>query len=321
MDFYAEYPTFELTKFDDTHIKCQDCKVPFKFDEGIMYCAICGMEHDALSVELIDMKNSSKISSSAFDRDYNTNINSFMSFKVIGKGARRYQLVMLKTSADSDKYRNNVEKRQLLNYLYRYDGNNIPVDVAQDALNIFLSIKKHKIVFRGNTKLGIMAACLSYACIKHNISKNPREIADIFGIEDRFLSLGDRKLQEFAAKKYIELPDKLRPLPDYVDQLFAALEIPEKYKTFVIDLVNKAERKRLHTQIDSRALTRCAGSIYVLVSRVKELKYITATDIARESHVSKTTFIKYFDLIYANHVILKSIFKIHQIPMPRAWMA
>ena len=54
----------------------------------------------------------------------------------------------------------------------------------------------------------------------NHITKTPREIASVMEIEERFLSQGDRIIQELNEKGIITIPTILRPLKDYLDQYF-----------------------------------------------------------------------------------------------------
>ena len=53
--------------------------------------------------------------------------------------------------------------------------------------------------------------------------------------------------------------------------------------------------------------------------RVPELRHITREHIARECHISKTTFLKYSMCLMNNWPLLKKVFKRHQVPMPKEW--
>jgi transcription initiation factor TFIIIB Brf1 subunit/transcription initiation factor TFIIB len=256
----------------------------------------------------------------SLEKDHNTAKNSFMSFKVVGKNAYGYQRSLLKTCSNYKAYSKNTNKKDLHNYVFQYEGKKIPKDVIDLAVEMFTKIKDANYVFRGNGKLGVLGSCLFYANVIKGITKTPREIAAIMKIEERFLSSGDRILQDLNEIGVIKIPTNFDPLRHYIHQYFPALGIPNKYENFIVDLIYRAEAKNIHIQNDSRMTTKCVGAIYLLTTRVSSLKHITKEDIVREcSKISKSTFIRYFNLLHENQLKVRHIFKKHGIKMPLEW--
>jgi transcription initiation factor TFIIIB Brf1 subunit/transcription initiation factor TFIIB len=290
---------------------CPKCNIEGKISDGTIQCESCGL------TTFIDGE-SDKFSLSV-EQDHNTSNNSFMSFNFVGKNSYCYQRSFLKTCANYSSFRKNNNRKDLYNYNYQYDGKKIPKNAIKLAIELFSKIKEEKYVFRGNGKKGVLGACLFYACVMNNITKTPREISAIMEIEERFLSQGDRTIHELNEKGVISIPTILRPLQDYLDQYFPALGIPEKYKTFVFDLIDRAEKKNIHIQNDSRTTTKSIGAIYLLTMRIKELKHINKDQIVKECGISKSTFIRYYNLLILNYKVLKPVFKKYKIPQPDAW--
>jgi transcription initiation factor TFIIIB Brf1 subunit/transcription initiation factor TFIIB len=290
---------------------CPKCNTDGKINDGSVYCISCGLE-------TIVVDDANKFSFTV-DKDHNTSDNSFMSFNFIGKNSYCYQRSFLKTCANYSSFRKNNNRKDLYNYNYQYEGKKIPKNAIKLAIELFSKIKENNYVFRGNGKKGVLGACLFYACVMNHITKTPREIASVMEIEERFLSQGDRIVQELNEKGIISIPTILRPLVDYLDQYFPALCIPLKYKQFIIDIINRAEAKNIHILNDSRTTTKCIGAIFLLINRVKELNDISKDHIVKECNISKSTFIRYYNLLLINHKILKPVFKKHHIPMPNTW--
>jgi transcription initiation factor TFIIIB Brf1 subunit/transcription initiation factor TFIIB len=290
---------------------CTVCKVDCVITDGIIQCLKCGLES-----EIIDDTNKFSFS---IENDHNISSNSFMSFNIIGKNSYCYQRSFLKSCANYASFRKNNNRKDMYDYNYQHDGKKIPKNAIKLAIELFSKIKEKNYVYRGNGKKGVLGACLFYACVIHNITKTPREIASVMEIEERFLSHGDRIVQELNEAGVISIPTILRPLRDYIDQYFPALKIPNKYKQFVIDLIERAERKNIHIKNDSRTTTKCIGAIFLLINRIKSLKHITKDIIVKECSISKSTFVRYYNLLLINFTILKPVFKKHRIPQPNSW--
>lgn len=251
--------------------------------------------------------------------DYNTSSNSFMPFRFVGSGSRKYHKSLLGSSSDYSIYSKNINKKEMYQCNDQYIGKKVPKIALNMAVELFVQIKKYSDnIYRNHGKRGLMGACLYYSCIALGISKTTRDIAAIMCVEDKFQSQGDRIIREMNELGIVNIVTKLNPINDYVIQYFYSLHIDMKYKQFVIDLIDKAEAKKLHIFNDSRPSTKCAGSIYMLTMRVQGLN-VSPDDIARECSISKTTFKRYYKLLYDNHIKLKNVFKKHKIPMCRKW--
>jgi transcription initiation factor TFIIIB Brf1 subunit/transcription initiation factor TFIIB len=290
---------------------CPKCNIE-GINNGItIVCEECGLE--------LSESESHGHYSYTMTQDHNTSNNSFMSFNFIGKNSYCYQRSFLKTCANYSSYRKNNNRKDLYNYNYQYEGNKLPKNVIKLAIELFSIIKEHGYVFRGCGKRGVLGSVLYYAANILHVTKTPREIANIMNIEDRFLSHGDRIVQELNELGIINIPNILRPLDDYVNQYFSALQIPIKYKGFVIDLINRAEDKNIHIRSDSRTTTKAIGAIYLLSCRSRNLKHITKEKIVKECMISKSTFVRYANLLRSDYKIIKCVFIKHNIPMENSW--
>jgi transcription initiation factor TFIIIB Brf1 subunit/transcription initiation factor TFIIB len=301
------------TTLEDEHNTCPQCQIKTQVSEGVICCSQCGYTK-------IVMNHISNHYSASLDKDHNTAKDSFMSFKVVGKNAYGYQRSLLKTCSNYKAFSKNTNKKDLHNFVFQYEGKKIPKNVIDVAVEMFSEIKEAGYVFRGNGKRGVTGACLFYACVMKGITKTPREIASVMKIEERFLSSGDRVLQELNELCVIKIPTNFDPLRHYVHQYFPSLKIPSKYEEFIIDIIQRAEQKNIHIRNDSRMTTKCVGAIYLLTTRVPSLNYITKEDIVREcSKISKSTFIRYFNLLCENQKKIRHVFKRHGINMPLEW--
>jgi transcription initiation factor TFIIIB Brf1 subunit/transcription initiation factor TFIIB len=292
---------------------CPECKLQCKIKDTTIICEQCGIERQ------YDCHTNDNYSLMV-DSCYNTTSNSFMSFNVVGTNAYFYQRSMMRTCADYSIYRNNSNKKDIINRIWQYEGNKPPMNVINTASDLFDEIKANNYVFRGDGKLGVIGACLYYASIKHNLTRTPREISNIMGIDEKFLSQGDRILQELNEMGIIEIQTNYKPLEDYLNQFMPILGIPLTYKPFVIHIIARAERKHLHVKNESRLTTKVVGVLYLLTRRVPELKHIKKDIISKEcNNISKSTFIRYYNLICSNYKILKKSFRKYKIPQPIEW--
>jgi hypothetical protein len=292
---------------------CEYCNIPGKIHDTVIICENCGYEKE-LNSHAFDLFNAT------IDQNYNTSNNSFMTFNIVGTNSYSYHRSFLKTCADYTSYRNNNNKKEIINRIYQYEGNKPPANIINAAVDLFEQVKNKGYVYRGNGKLGVIGACLYYSCINNSLTRSPKEISLIMNIEERFLSHGDRVLMELNELGVISIQTNYKPLQDYLNQFFPALSIPDKYKQFVIDIIGRMEKKHLHIGNESRLTSKITGVIYLLTRRIPELKHIKKDTISKEcNNISKSTFIKYYNLINDNYNLIKKCFRKHHIQQPIEW--
>lgn len=318
LDIFKEDGVFEKKNIPIEPIKkdyklCPQCKIICKIHDTLIICENCGMErvwdchsHDLYSITL--------------DQNHNVPNNACKSFNIVGSKSSYYNLSFTKTCADSNTHRNNNNKKDILNRIYRYEGSQPQKPIIITAIDLFDQIKNKGYVYRGDGKLGVIGACLYYASVMHNLARPPKEIAQIMGIDERFLSHGDRVLQELNELSVITIPTNYKPLDDYLKMYMPALGIPEKYKQFIVDIIARAEKKHLHIKNESRMTTKCVGVIYLLTRRIPELRSIKKETVSSIcNNISKSTFLRYYQLIVDNYKIMKKPFRKHHIQQPIEW--
>lgn len=305
---------------------CHDCNVSYVIDEGSMVCPKCGEEKDIIN------------NADRYNMDISSTIDSaFVAFKIIGYNSQRYNKIFMQCCADYQTYHNNNNHKYMSALIGQYQGNKVPKTVQCDAINMFNKIKSSGYKCRGNTKKGIMGACLFYACMNKNIAKTSRDISHLMSIDIKTLSAGDQTLRELSRRHIIELPIKLDPYIDYIDQYFHILDIPRRdntlsnesnkhnnqepairYKNFILALIKITDQFNIGRS-DARASTKCVACIYMLTLRVKNLRSIHINTIIKECKIAKSTFIKYFMDMNDKYIYIKPAFKKYKIPMPVEW--
>ena len=300
-------------KKDIKFITCPSCKHNIDVMESYLTCKNCGREISNVS--------------SATDEQYtsienpgaNVNDKGFMQMRIVG--AYGQHRALLRSSASYPLWRAAQTLRELQSWNSNStSGKHIPKNIIEEANAMFSKIKEHGLVYRKDVKLGVLSACLYYACYANNITKTPYEISQHSRIAEKFHSAGDRILRDLNERKIIEIPDHVDPINDYINRYMQILNIPIKYAAFVKDIINKANKEKLHIIYDSKNNTKCIGAIYLLIERVPELnKTIDKDKIDKGCDISKTTFIKYYNLICKYFRKFVPIFIKHNIPMKKEW--
>jgi hypothetical protein len=304
----------ELTISYTKSIECTKCKTKISLTEEISQaCTGCGLLISDTSSYTDEKYSTSDTSFS------NVNDKGFMSMRVVGKGAYGQNRALLKSSADYGRYRHATTLKDMNKW--NVNGKFVPKAVMEEANNMFSKIKQHNYVYRKDVKKGVITACVYYACHMHKISRTPAEIANWAQIAEKFHSMGDRILRDLNERGVIELPSRINPIEDYIERYLKILNIDaKKYKQFILDIIEVATNSKLHVLSDSKNNTKCIGTIYLLIERVRDLRQeIDREKLDKECDISKTTFIKYYKLICKYYRKFIPVFVKHDIPMKAKW--
>jgi transcription initiation factor TFIIIB Brf1 subunit/transcription initiation factor TFIIB len=282
---------------------CPDCKIRMQPMKNSYQCTHCGRDKEVL-------EHGGEFSSSIVD-NYNTNSNCSLSIKIVGKDSYRYYKALLRTASDYSKIQSNNTNRQLGRFNSQSKDGKLPIIILKEAADLYGRIQKHNVVRRGNGRKGALGACIYFVCIRHNITKKPKEIATFLCIEESYLSKGDKLLRVLHYKGVINIPIHHNPKDAYILQYFESLNIDGIYKPFISELIDRASCLDMMGENNSRVSTKCAGAIYTL--RIQESLGITKADIIKYCKISKSTFIRYYDYLIQNRRLLKPLFRKHNI--------
>lgn len=310
-DWEDELVVFQSPQDVDYNL-CPECGVEGRVQESLILCMQCGLTRPWFEY-------SDDVYDKSFQDNHNTSNNGFASFQITGRGCNKdlHQSYRNACTEYSMLRRFNT-MQELENKVYQYTGREVPATVIKKTVAMFEQIREHGgKVFRGNGRLGVMGACMYYSFVEVGQTRTPKEIAKILGVEERYVSQGDKRLLKFCEAKIIDLPDFDNATHDFAEQFLAQLGIDLKYKSFVLDVINRANQKCLHIINECRITTKCAGAIYLLSIRVP-LK-VDKQQIADVCKISKSTFLRYYNLLMDNHKLIEKSFRRNGIPMPTHW--
>ena len=237
----------------------------------------------------------------------NNNSNDICStaLKFVGSDIRGLNQTIIKFTADNKKTQDLTTSRQLLRCNDQFKNRKIPKTILMAVAEQFSIIQKSGYVLRGNIRLGTLAACLSFECVRQNITKKPQEIARFFGIEETHLSKGDKLLRELYAKGIIDIPIHHNPINSYLIQYFELLSIDTKYIQFATDIIERTAGDDIIGENSSKPSTQCVGVIWLL-NILEDLK-ISRSVISTACTITKPTYERYYSYLLKNHIALDVI--------------
>lgn len=300
------------TVFDNNHdipvvMKniCPDCNIEMRVIDNSVRCLTCGREEEMV---ITDENISNTIIS-----QYNTHANCPYPLKVVGAGSNPINKSIIITSSDYSKTQSNATKRQLSNLNANSKDLKLPNIVLDRAAEIYGIMQKNNIVRRGKGRLGLLGACIFYACSEQCITKRLKDISKFVNVEESYISNGDKDLRKIKSEGKLEINIHYDPKDDYINQYFDVLRLDEKYKPVISDIIDiSSQHTKMRGENNSRVCTKCAGAIFLLVIQLK-LK-ITMQDIVKYCKIS-TIFTGYYEFLLKNRKRINKILDKHSIPI------
>jgi hypothetical protein len=290
---------------------CITCNLNYKTTDYGVICYNCGEE------KVFDDKTYSNLT------DYNTIPSSFMQFTFTGKGAKYFTKSLLKASSNASI---SLKMTALKEITLRNDlskNHKVPKPAINMAVEYYFTIKNaialSDVSFDG--KSGLLSACLWMACDTLKLGILQQHIAELMEIETKMLFKGLEIIDKLASLDLVSFANKkTNTIDSFMNRYIKILNIPDKYKDFMTDLILTTEKKKINSKNDCQDSTKCAGAIMMLANRVKALG-ITKDKIYEGCKVSKATFNKYYKFMCENfrELGLKRVFKKHGISMDIAW--
>lgn len=282
---------------------------------GYLVCTTCGRCEPYGGNDVVDHGGAGNVS------NYNSSENSAIPVTIIGPGHHAYQRKLTCVTSNYKKTQRKTTIEQMTRTVFQYQGNKIPQNLVLAAAEFYCSVQMHCIK-RAKVRIGTMAACLYRVCRDNGITRKPKEIADIFGIAQNDLSGGDKILDDLVSQNLITPPkvagasanrdsgfyyDHQTETENFLRRYFEALQIPievtdaagQQVKSPYYEFVHSLIRFTVKYHIADNSITssKCAGSIYILVSRCKELQ-IDRSRLEREFSISKSTFNRFSKAVF-----------------------
>lgn len=315
---------------------CSDCNIElFKSPRGLE-CDNCGKIEFELEIET---EGSSDISNS-----YNTSESSAAPIRISGPNSYLYQKHLIGNTSVYRKTQRKNTSDQINGYVYQYKDSVPPKYIIDKVIELYCNIQKYCIK-RGDVRKGTMAAVAYKLCKVYNIDRKPKEISLIFGIEQSELSNGEKIVDELISSGVIFIKNDditgnnnlsinddndNKKINAFINRYFEVLKIPidneddipvdrPNYKQFVIRLIRFTQKYKIAD--DSIISSKCAGAIFIMASRRKELS-ISIDQMNKECKISKSTFIRFAksitDILESDvknkiQSRLKKIFKTHHM--------
>lgn len=300
-DIFSENNESINTKKINDIYKCDECGETLVKDITInkLICDTitgCGAQYE------MTLCQNQETSIDSSKNNYNTSSN--LSFSFIVNGNMRLKKLSIQSSANYEK----TQRRETLKQVKNIGENNlsysIPENLANETTDYFHAIQKKKIILRTRVRLGVIAASFSVVCLINNLYISRNDICTIFGIPFKYLSIGEKKLNEFYHSGIIdyfpfttEYYTEKQLLTYFVkiiviDNVFFIDEneiINNNYYNFCLTFIKFLFTFRV--KLSSQVTTKIAAALYCLINTQSIIK-IDESNIINICKINRETYIK-----------------------------
>ncbi len=309
----SKYPKPKETDCDDYDV-CETCSIRMEkqYDEYTLICPKCQI--------ISQIGNDGEYTIGAGENN-NTSSNAYMSFKSSGKGTGLYRNALIKYTSNIDNYKSMRLYRHINRFNFSNKDFKLPADVLQDARDLIISLGRNdatKSLKRGKCARGLIGAVLFAECQRRGIAKTFSQIAAFMKIDVSEITSNYKELHAYSAQGLIDIPVNCDTTEHFIIAYFEEFKISDKYKPFVLHLINRMKEKKVGDIDTWQITTQCIGVIYLLSAQVN--LGITHECIANHGiDISKGTYMKVYNAILENETKLRKSFHRFNIPFPIKW--
>lgn len=216
---------------------------------------------------------------------------AIMEHVMIGSGGNRPRPLIYCGTSDYER----VQAKYIMDILLRMQNESRNIKLPHSILNATRDLcqKVQKTgVYRTKVLREIIAACIKYSCLDINISYKDSELAEFMQLDKKGFSRGEGILRDLHSKGYIGIKVNFNPMHNFINRFFNILKIDEKYKGFVIEIIEAAEANEVaRTSIME---SKCVGAIWLLIQALgPDIISKSAKDLDDECNVRRNTFYRF----------------------------
>lgn len=181
----------------------------------------------------------------------------------------------------------------------------LPLVISETAQSYYLTISETKIS-RGSNRIGIIVACIYFACKECEVPRSTNELSSLFQIDNKILTKGCKNFTEIMRmskdRKRIQNPNSIN-LNDFIDRFCHKLKLCNNTQKNIRILSKLCEELNLVN--DNTPPAMASGCIYLYI-RMKNID-IDKNKISDICKISEVTINKCSKKLEENNIIMDKI--------------
>ena len=291
--------------------KCRECdseKIHNDNEEGYIICLDCGLRLE----ELVDTSPEWRFYGSADNKQSDPTrcgsvINPLLpksSMGTIISGRGNYNMKKLHG------WNTMPYKERSLWLVFNIISSNcvngdLPACISDEAKKLYKDLSE-KVISRGKVRKSLIACCVYFACKKKQVARSDKEIAQLFKLNIREMSKGQKKFRKIFSN-YDDMGDNFSPTrpTDFIPRFCSKLMITPEHKLQIEEIIKIATDKKI--LLGSTPPSIVAGSIFYVSDHHK--LGINKKKISAQCFTSEVTITKMYKKLLANNEFLVNILK------------
>jgi transcription initiation factor TFIIB len=185
----------------------------------------------------------------------------------------------------------------------------LPKVISETAQSYYRNVSETKIS-RGSNRIGIIAACIYYACKECKVPRSTAELASLFDIDSKIMTKGCKKFTEITrlsinrnSQNRIQSQKSIN-LHDFIERFCHKLNIDSSHQIKIKQLSELCEKMDLIN--DNTPPAMASGCIYLYLRHKKiEMDKKTISDVCKISEVTINKCSKKIEIIKEIQEFLK----------------
>jgi len=187
---------------------------------------------------------------------------------------------------------------------FKCNKNNLPEIIISTAKSLYTIISATKIS-RGSNRVGIIAACVYYACKECNVPRSINELATIFEITSKVMTKGCKNYTEIMRMSKSNQSRTSDPksvnLNDFIERFSHKLLLPPSDIHLILKISNLCQDLKLIN--DNTPPAMAGGCIYLYIKQMN--LEIHKKNISEVCKISEVTINKCYKKLEKNQEIMK----------------
>lgn len=187
----------------------------------------------------------------------------------------------------------------------------LPLIISETAQSYYLTISETKIS-RGSNRIGIIAACIYYACKECEVPRSTNELSSLFQIDNKIMTKGCKNFTEIMRmskdRKRIQTHKSVN-LHDFIERFCHKLKFCENKQKHIGILSKLCEELNLVN--DNTPPAMAAGCIYLYIRILK--MDIDKKQISEICKISEVTINKCSKKLEENEIIMNKINELSKV--------
>jgi transcription initiation factor TFIIB len=181
------------------------------------------------------------------------------------------------------------------------DDAKIMYKLVSDSKHLIGKNKGKFVIMRGTNRESIIAASLFFACRRNNVTRSPKEIANLFELNETDLNKGAKNFIKLKKTDPLEIDMGTSKIEHFIKRKCDKLGIIAVHTEMAIKISKNLEKLNL---ISNHTPYSLAAASILLMTEINKLKNITKKKLAFIFNVSDVTIIKTYKKIEAYKNIL-----------------